>query len=101
MLKKGQPGWIENHHRPFPVVVTPLLSHICNKNGEMIDLVRWPARKIRHKRFGISERWKRCGYLGNTEWKRWYITARDRNEALIALKKGTWASKKTFKTIER
>jgi len=101
MLKKGQAGWIDNSRRVAPVV-SPILSHICDKNGEMISVVRWPSRKLGKKKFGVLERWIGTGRLYRaSEWKHWYRTARDRDEGMIALQKSSWAHKKTFETIER
>lgn len=98
MLKKGQPGWIDNA-KPQPVVA-PLLSHICDSNGEMINLVRWPSRKPKKKCFGLRR--SAMSYAKKRfYWTDWYYTATDRNEALSAFRKHRRNENIVFDLIER
>lgn len=86
MLKKGQPGWIDNVKRPEP---------------EPRDYVRVPHKSKGKKRFGLY--WKaRPGYRWQWHWKQWYHTAKDRDEAAKALSRKSWLTKNhSLEKIER
>ena len=90
MLKKGQTGWIDNAH--------PVLEGWCNEERDMV--VRWPSKKPRRKKYGIRIQYISWGSR-RVVWKHWYVTQRDRSNAIAHFKKQPWAEKRLYDLMER